>query len=194
MPLRWVPCFSAGRQDPLLTACPLGLVAQEQHPRAPCRTCREGKAGSERGAEHELSLAAGGPWGAGSPASWPSALAGCFSHLPEGRREGSGADNMTWPAQRALEGSSWERRPGDCAWRPHTPWNWPRSLGSYGHTEKGTRGRRRGPICRLSPGPASSQASAVSRRQSCEEDPRAASVIPLPQPCCLLGQRLAIWT
>lgn len=66
--------------------------------------------------------------------------------------------------------------------------------GPYGHTQKGTRGRRRGPICRQSPGPASSQASAVSRRQSCEEDPRATSVIPLPPPCCLLGQRLAIWT
>lgn len=134
MPLRWVPCFSAGRQDPPLTACPLGLMAQEQRPRAPCRTCREGKAGPERGAEHELSLAAGGPWGAGSPASWPSALAGCFSHLPEERREGSGADSMTWLAQRALEGSSWERR-------PHTPWNWPESLGSLWAHKEGHQGK-----------------------------------------------------
>lgn len=105
--------FFCWEADPPLTACPLGLMAQEQRPRAPCRTCREGKAGPERGAEHELSLAACGPWGAGSPTSWPSALAGCFSHLPEGRRESSGADGMMWPAQRALEGSSRERRPSD---------------------------------------------------------------------------------
>lgn len=103
-------CWEAG---PPAYSLPPGFDGPRAAPPSTLQDCREGKAGPERGAEHELSLAAGGPWGAGSPASWPSALAGCFSHLPEGRREGSGADSMTWLAQRALEGSSWERRPGD---------------------------------------------------------------------------------